>query len=161
MLTLGRVRGGHLGITARQRPLPRRLVRFYRLGAEFGVEVMSVAPESPASRGAVREGDIMVAIDGHETAGVDHIHRFPADWPVANPVSSPSFADRTAWSSRLFPPRRHRQVRGPPPFPLYCSPFTLHKEQWKYNAGKIRRDVGNDIGKQIPAPYVEHRPERA
>jgi len=86
LLTFGRVRRGHLGITAQQRPLARRLVRFHRLGADFGVEVMAVAPESPASRGGVREGDVIVAIDGREVASVDHIHRFLAEWPVGNRV---------------------------------------------------------------------------
>jgi S1-C subfamily serine protease len=87
LLTLGRVRRGHLGITAQQRPLARRLVRFFGLDAEFGVEVMSVGPQSPASRGGIREGDIIVAIDGHKTASVDQIHRFLADWPVANSLT--------------------------------------------------------------------------
>ena len=86
LLTLGRVRRGHLGISAQQRPLSRRLVRFYELKAEFGVEVVSVAPQSPASIGGIREGDIIVAIDGHEVASVDHIHRFLAEWPVGNLV---------------------------------------------------------------------------
>lgn len=86
LLTLGRVRRGHLGISAQQRPLVRRLVRFYRLSAESGVEVISVAPESPASRGGVREGDVIVGIDGHEVATVDHIHRFLSEWPVETPV---------------------------------------------------------------------------
>jgi S1-C subfamily serine protease len=86
LLTLGKVKRGHLGITAQQRPLARRMVRFYGLGAESGVEVMAVAPQSPASRGGVREGDVIVAIDGREVASVDHIHRFLAEWPVGNPV---------------------------------------------------------------------------
>ncbi len=86
LLTLGRVRRGHLGISAQQRPLARRLVRFYQLNAEIGVEVMAVAPQSPASMGGIREGDIIVAIDGHEVASVDHIHRFLAEWPVGNAV---------------------------------------------------------------------------
>lgn len=86
LLTLGRVRRGHLGISAQQRPLPRRLVRFYELGAEFGVEVMSVAPQSPASNAGIREGDIIVAIDGHQTSSIDHIHKFLAEWPVGTPV---------------------------------------------------------------------------
>ncbi|SPJ13758.1 Trypsin-like serine protease [Syntrophobacter sp. SbD2] len=86
LLAFGRVRRGHLGITAQQRPLARRLVRFHRLSAEFGVEVMAVAPQSPAARGGVREGDVIVAIDGREVASVDHIHRFLAEWPVGNRV---------------------------------------------------------------------------
>jgi S1-C subfamily serine protease len=86
LLTHGRVRRGHLGIAAQQRPLPRRLIRFYQLGAESGVEVMSVTPESPAERGGIREGDVIVAMDGHEVAGVDHLHKFLAEWSIGNPV---------------------------------------------------------------------------
>jgi S1-C subfamily serine protease len=86
ILTLGRVRRGHLGISAQQRPLARRLVRFYQLSADTGVEVMSVAPESPASRGGVQEGDLIVGMDGQDVANVDHIHRFLSEWPVGNPV---------------------------------------------------------------------------
>jgi S1-C subfamily serine protease len=87
LLTFGRVRRGHLGIAAQQRPLTRRLVRFFRLNVENGVEVLAVAPESPASRGGIREGDIIVAIDGHDVASVDHIHKFLAESPVGKPVS--------------------------------------------------------------------------
>ncbi len=86
LLTLGRVRRGHLGINVQQRPLPRRLVRFYGLNADSGVEVVSVAPGSPAFFGGVREGDVIVGIDGHDVATVDHIHRFLSEWPVGNPV---------------------------------------------------------------------------
>ncbi len=86
LLTLGRVRRGHLGIAAQQRPLARRLVRFYRLGTESGVEVLAVTPESPASHGGIREGDVIVAIDGHEVASADHINKFLAEWPIGDPV---------------------------------------------------------------------------
>jgi S1-C subfamily serine protease len=86
LLTLGRVRRAHLGIAAQQRPLARRMVRFYQLGADYGVEVMAVTPEGPAARGGVLRGDIIVAIEGREAASVDHIHKFLADWPVGNPV---------------------------------------------------------------------------
>jgi len=86
LLTLGRVKRGHLGITAQQRGLERRLVRFYQLAAEYGVEVIAVAPQSPAAHGGIKEGDLIVAIDGHETASVDHIHRFLAEWPLGKPV---------------------------------------------------------------------------
>lgn len=86
LLTLGRVRRGHLGISARQRPLPRRLVRFHQLNGDSGVEVMSVAPGSPAFSGGIRQGDVIVSIDGHDVATVDHIHRFLSEWHIGDPV---------------------------------------------------------------------------
>lgn len=86
LLTHGRVRRGYLGLTARQRPLDRRLFLFHNLSTESVVEILSVAPESPAERGGMRIGDLIVAIDGQEISSVDHIHRFLSEWPVGRPV---------------------------------------------------------------------------
>jgi len=87
LLTHGRVRRGYLGISARQRPLGRRLIRFHRLNGEFGVEVQSVDPGGPSGLGGIRTGDIITAINGQDVTSVDHIHRFLADWPIGNPVT--------------------------------------------------------------------------
>jgi S1-C subfamily serine protease len=87
LLTYGRVRRGYLGITARQRPLGRRLARFHQLKGEFGVEVQSVEPRSPAGRSGIRAGDVIIAINRQEVASVDHIHRFLSEWPIGDPVT--------------------------------------------------------------------------
>lgn len=86
LLTVGRVRRGYLGIVGQQRPLARRLVRYYRLEAEFGVEVTAIAAGGPASRGGVREGDVIVAIDAHGVSSADHIHKSLAEKPIGSPV---------------------------------------------------------------------------
>ncbi|MGE5299330.1 MAG: S1C family serine protease [Acidobacteriota bacterium] len=86
LLTVGRVRRGHLGITAQQRPLGRRLVRFHNLLSEFAVEVVSIMPNSPAGEAGIREGDLIVAIDGQEVTSVDHLHHFLAEWPIGKAV---------------------------------------------------------------------------
>jgi S1-C subfamily serine protease len=86
LLTYGRVRRAYLGITAQQRPLIRRLVRFHNLKNDFAVEVMSVMPDSPAAKGGIREGDLIVAINDQEVTSVDHIHSFLGEWPVGKPV---------------------------------------------------------------------------
>jgi S1-C subfamily serine protease len=85
-LTHGRVRRGHLGIAAQQRPLSRRMVRFHNLKQEFAVEVLSVAPNSPASQGGIRKGDLIVTIDSTEVSNVDRLHRFLSEWPIGRPV---------------------------------------------------------------------------
>lgn len=86
LLTHGQVKRGYLGITGQQRPLGRRLVRFHNLTRELAVEVLSVAPDSPAERGGVRVGDLIVAINGQEVSSVDHLHRFLSEWPIGRPV---------------------------------------------------------------------------
>jgi len=86
LLAHGRVRRGSLGISAQQRPLSRRMVRFHNLSREFAVEVLSIVPNSPASQGGIRKGDLIVAIDGTEVSNVDHLHRFLSEWPIGKAV---------------------------------------------------------------------------
>lgn len=87
LLTHGRVRRGYLGITARQRPLSRRLILFHNLKMETAVEVLSIAQDSPAKRGGLQAGDLMVAVNEQEISTVDHIHRILSEWPVGRPVT--------------------------------------------------------------------------
>src|SRR3970282_2829054 len=51
LLTSGKVRRGYLGIAGRPRPLPRRVVRFFNLSRESGVEVVSLSSGGPAEAG--------------------------------------------------------------------------------------------------------------
>ena len=50
-------------------------MRFYDLQKETGAMVLSVEDESPAKRAGLREGDIIVALEGQPVAGVDDLHR--------------------------------------------------------------------------------------
>ncbi len=86
LLIHGRVRRGHMGIAAQQRPLSRRVVRFHGLAREFAVEVLSVERGSPAAQGGMRVGDLIVTINGTEVSSVDQLHRFLSDWPIGKPV---------------------------------------------------------------------------
>jgi S1-C subfamily serine protease len=75
LLQDGRIRRGYIGVEAQTVPLHRRLVRFYDLARETGVVVLSVTEESPAKKTGLREGDVIVALDGKPVAGVDDLHR--------------------------------------------------------------------------------------
>ena len=79
LLQFGRIRRSQIGIEAQTTPLHRRLVRFYDLPQESGVVVISAADGSPAKRAGLREGDIIVAIDGKPVAGVDDLQRLLTD----------------------------------------------------------------------------------
>jgi S1-C subfamily serine protease len=75
LLRDGRIRRSYIGVSAQTVPLHRRVVRFYDLHQETGVVVLSAEPESPARRAGLREGDIIIALDGKPVAGVDDLHR--------------------------------------------------------------------------------------
>jgi len=79
LLQQGRIRRGYIGVEAQTTPLHRRLVRFYNLPREMGVVVISVAQGSPAKQAGLREGDVIVALDGKPVAGVDDLHRLLTD----------------------------------------------------------------------------------
>jgi S1-C subfamily serine protease len=87
IMTYGRVRRAHLGLIGQQRPLARHLVRRFRLAAEFSVEVVAVEPGGPAARAGIREGDLIVALAGEPTAGIDEIHHLLAELPIGEPLS--------------------------------------------------------------------------
>ncbi len=86
ILTHGRVRRGFLGIAGRQRPLDRRIVRFHGLNNNFAVEVLSVESRGPAGLVGMRNGDLIVAINGASVQSVDDLHRFLSEWPIGQSV---------------------------------------------------------------------------
>ncbi len=86
LLTYGKVRRGYLGIGGRQRPLNRRMVKYFHLDATGSVEVLHVEKGGPAHQAGIRTGDLIVKIGGSATTSVDDLHRFLTEWPVSEPV---------------------------------------------------------------------------
>jgi S1-C subfamily serine protease len=75
ILAHGKVRRGYLGITGRQRPLSRRMARFFELPRESGVEVVSLDPRGPAGESGILPGDIVVEMSGRPVESIDDLHR--------------------------------------------------------------------------------------
>lgn len=86
ILAHGRVRRGYLGIGGRQRPLSRRMVRYFELPRESGVEVVSLDPQGPAVSSGIRPGDIVVGMNGHPVESVDDLHRLLSEVEVGKPA---------------------------------------------------------------------------
>ncbi len=83
LLRDGRIRRSYIGVSAQTVPVHRRVVRFYDLPKESGALVLSVEENSPAKRAGLRDGDIIVALEGKPIAGVDDLHRVLTDVRVA------------------------------------------------------------------------------
>src|SRR6202021_2186183 len=79
LLRDGRIRRSFIGVSAQTTPVHRRGGRFYDLPKETGVVVISVEENSPAKRAGLREGDVIVALEGQPVAGVDDLHRVLTD----------------------------------------------------------------------------------
>jgi S1-C subfamily serine protease len=73
LIRSGRVRRAFLGIAGGPRPLPPR-ARSGRTQAE-AVEVIEVVPDSPAARAGVREGDLVLELDGSPVRSAADLQR--------------------------------------------------------------------------------------
>jgi S1-C subfamily serine protease len=71
----GRVRRGVLGLAAQTRPIDRRLARHHGLTQRSGVEIMEVVRGKPADKAGIKDGDIVLSLDGQVTESVDQVHR--------------------------------------------------------------------------------------
>jgi S1-C subfamily serine protease len=71
----GKIRRAYLGVGGENVKLHRRLVRHYNLPVETGLLAAMVEPGSPAARGGVREGDVIVEFNGRPISGIDELHK--------------------------------------------------------------------------------------
>jgi S1-C subfamily serine protease len=71
----GRIRRAYLGVAGQNVPLHRKVVRYHDLPHESGVFVVSVEPDSPAARGGLRDGDLIVAYGDKPISGIDDLHK--------------------------------------------------------------------------------------
>ena len=71
----GRIRRSYVGVAGQNTPIARQIVRFYGLAVSSGILVVTIEPDSPAAKSLLREGDIVVALDGHDVSGIDQLHR--------------------------------------------------------------------------------------
>ncbi|NIR42396.1 MAG: trypsin-like serine protease [Gemmatimonadetes bacterium] len=70
LISHGIYRRAYLGIAGRERPLYAREARRLAREQRTGVEVVELEPGGPALTAGMREGDVIVAIDGEPVAGM-------------------------------------------------------------------------------------------
>ncbi len=75
LLRHGRVRRGHLGITAQTTTVPQRLRRHVDFAERTAVRIISAGKETPAARAGLEDGDLLLRFGGKTVGGVDDLHR--------------------------------------------------------------------------------------
>jgi S1-C subfamily serine protease len=103
LLRDGRIRRSYIGVSAQTVPVHRRVVRFYDLAKESGALVLSAEENSPAKRAGLRDGDVIIALDGHPVAGVDDLHRVLTDVRVGVSCSLTALRHTEKLDLRIVP----------------------------------------------------------
>jgi S1-C subfamily serine protease len=75
LMAHGKVSRSFIGVMGQTVPIPRKLVRFWKLEQSKGVLVAGIEEGSPASRAGLEEGDVILSIAGQVVADVDVLHR--------------------------------------------------------------------------------------
>ena len=84
LMSEGRVRRAYLGIAGGPRPLPPRARNLF--DQRVAVEVVEVVSGSPADRGGIREGDLIVEVDGHPVENATDLQRMMVAELIGTPV---------------------------------------------------------------------------
>ncbi|HYL98841.1 MAG TPA: PDZ domain-containing protein, partial [Blastocatellia bacterium] len=71
----GKIKRSYIGMAGQNVDLHRRLVRFYKLGVDTGILVVSVEDRSPADRAGLAAGDLVIAYGNRPVASIDELHR--------------------------------------------------------------------------------------
>lgn len=86
LVTHGRVRRAYLGIAAQTRPVARFQQDQLELEAPTVVQVVSVEKDGPAHKAGIREGDILLALNGQRISSIDELHQLLTRWQPASPA---------------------------------------------------------------------------
>jgi S1-C subfamily serine protease len=75
LIAHGKVSRSYIGVMGQNVAIPRRLVRFWKLGQTTGILAAGVEDGSPAAAAGLEEGDLLVTFAGQAVKDIDALHR--------------------------------------------------------------------------------------
>ncbi|MBX5463100.1 MAG: PDZ domain-containing protein [Steroidobacteraceae bacterium] len=81
------MRRAYLGISGRDRPLDKRLVRALGLPSMRAVEVLALDSEGPASQSDLQPDDLIIAVNDIPADGIDALYRIVSRAPLGTPLT--------------------------------------------------------------------------
>ncbi len=86
LLTHGKVRRAYLGLGAQVRPIRPAAQRQFNLPSPSVLQVLTLEKGGPAEKGSVKEGDILLGLQGKPVGTIDDVHRLLADVPAGSHI---------------------------------------------------------------------------
>jgi S1-C subfamily serine protease len=117
ILQHGAVRRAFLGVSADTVPLPERIAAAAGIASRSAVVLHGVAPESPAALADVREGDVLLQLDGRPTTDAGTLLRMLDAEAIGRPMAAKilrggRLLDLTVTPTRRPPSRILPRPRG-------------------------------------------------
>ena len=108
LLRAGRVARGWFGVAGQTQGFARAVQRRLNLPAESGVLVVAMTIGGPAQTAGVRDGDVVVRLDGQTTANVDAIHRLLVGETIGKRIAVDVIRDGTLKTLSMIVQERPR-----------------------------------------------------
>ena len=99
----GKVRRSFIGIGGQNIDLSRNMVRYFNLPIEKGVLIVGIEPSGPAQKAGLREGDIIVAFEGHSIGNMDDLHRLLSDEKIGSESSLSAIRKSNQLNLKVIP----------------------------------------------------------
>lgn len=106
----GAIRRGFLGLAAQSVRLQRAVLEKLGRAEEGAVLVLEVEPAGPSGRAGLREGDVLLALEGRPVPDIDALHRVLTEETVGRPLELSALRDQSLLNFRVTP------TEAPPPF---------------------------------------------
>ncbi|HLJ30082.1 MAG TPA: trypsin-like peptidase domain-containing protein [Candidatus Angelobacter sp.] len=110
----GVIRRGYIGVQAQTAPINRTIARYHNLEIGTGALVLTVESNSPAEKGGLKEGDVIVALDGELVEGVDVLHRLLSEERINIWTSLTVLRGAQKLAMRLLPELRQSEDKRLP-----------------------------------------------
>lgn len=104
LLRFGQVRHGYVGLSADTVDLHRRVALQAGLSHTTSVRIRRIEPGSPAERGGLQEGDLILAINGTPVGGIDDVIRLLDGDRIGEETSFLIFSVQARIESKILVP---------------------------------------------------------
>jgi S1-C subfamily serine protease len=88
LVRFGRVKRGHVGIAGADIRLPRRALSRLELSEERAVHVLKVEPGKPAAMAGLRDGDVLLTLNGKNATGIAALARLLGSETIGQPCEA-------------------------------------------------------------------------
>ena len=83
----GRIKRAYLGIVTEAIQLPEEIVKEAKLEQETGLMVVNAVPDSPARKGGLLMGDVILSLNKQPTSSLQDLHQLLDEEVIGKPVT--------------------------------------------------------------------------